>query len=101
MRQTYEAQFAAAAAYRSQHHAGHLGRYGSSIRVRWCKRYKKHSCGGEGREEEDSNRVGYCVNEVRRAQLHEEGGYDIAEQNDPFRYRWTDEIEGSGEDNDI
>lgn len=41
------------------------------------------------------------MDEVGRAQLHEEGGYDIAEEDDALWYGWTDEIEGSGQDDDV
>ena len=41
------------------------------------------------------------MDEVGRAQLHEEGGYDIAKEHDALGDSWTDKIEGSGENDDI
>ena len=64
MRQTYKAQLASTTAYGSQHDPGHLRCYGSSIRVCWRERYKKHTQGRQRREQEDSDGVWYGVDEV-------------------------------------
>lgn len=41
------------------------------------------------------------MNEVRRYQFGDEGGTDVCEENDGLWEIWADEIEGSGEDDDI
>lgn len=41
------------------------------------------------------------MDEVRRKEFGEERGYDVAEQDDAFWDRRTNEIEGSGENDDI
>lgn len=41
------------------------------------------------------------MDEVGREEFGEEGGYDIAEEDDAFGNGWTDEVEGGGKDDNV
>jgi hypothetical protein len=98
MRQAQEAKFSAAARQTGHDNAGHLDSYGFVWRR---ERDKKHAEGGADYETYDSRPIRHLVYEVWRDELREEGGQDIGEEYDAFRYIGADEILGGGEDDNV
>ena len=98
MRQAKKAQLSSTATQGRQYHTRHFCRDGATIGVCRSERYEEHAAGGNGDENNDANRIGNGVNEVRSAKLDKEARYYIAQEDDAFGYTGADEVERSGED---
>lgn len=63
--------------------------------------HKLHPHESEHDENGDPYSVGDMVDKVGCYQFGDEGWADICEEHDGLRESWTDEVESSGEDDDI
>lgn len=95
MRQTEEAELAAAGAEAGDDDADHL--HSDGFRGR-REGDEKHSRARQADEDQDAQRVGHAVDEVRGDQFREEGGENVGEEDHAFRDGRADEVLGGGED---
>jgi hypothetical protein len=101
MCQAQKAELTASAAQTSQYDAKHLNPDRPRILQLGRESDYDHATCGESDEDGDSEVVGYLVDEIRGAQLCNERGYDIGEEDDAFGDVGPDEIEGGGEDDHV
>lgn len=95
MRQPQEAQLPTSRTQAGQHHTSQLGRHGAVDR----RQRNKHHPGGRERDKaRDAHGIGHGVDEVGRAELGQEGGDHVGEEDEALGCGGTDEVLGGGEE---
>jgi len=93
-----ETQFPGSGTQAREHHARHFRGDRAAVCVSGCERYEQHPPCRDCCEETYAQAIGDGADDVGEEEFGEEGGDDVAEEDDAFGYRGADEIQGRGED---